>query len=131
MRPRVLFDISGSRHTRCLRLIQCLESFSTKLASSKVKFITYALITAMVKQFSTCRWASAICPAYTHFAIQKQPYERDCCIQQCKNMNITCHSYGKVFNNLSEGVQYSSTTGGFLAFCLDECCKDYLVSAIN
>jgi hypothetical protein len=87
--------------------------------------------TAMVKQFSTCRWAGAIYPAYAHFAIQKRPYERDCCIQQCKNMNITCHTYGKVFNNLSEGVQYSSTTRGFPAFCSDECCKDYLVSAIN
>ena len=130
MRPRVLFDISGPRHTRCLRLIQCLESFSTKLANFKVKFITYALITAMVKQFSTCRWGKCDLPCLCPFC-NTNSLMKETAIFKCKNMYISCHSCGKVFNNLSEGVQYSSTTRGFLAFCSDECCKDYLVSAIN
>jgi hypothetical protein len=46
-------------------------------------------------------------------------------------MYITCKSCDKAFNNLSEGVEYSSTTLGLLAFCSDKCCKDYLGSAIK
>ena len=46
-------------------------------------------------------------------------------------MYILCQSCGEEFNNLAKGVQYSSTTREFLAFCSDECCKDYLNSIIR
>jgi len=43
-------------------------------------------------------------------------------------MYILCQSCGEEFNNLSKGVQYSSTVRGLLAFCSDECCRTYLDS---
>jgi hypothetical protein len=46
-------------------------------------------------------------------------------------MYIRCQSCGKLFKNLSEGVQYFSATIGLLAFCSDKCCRDYLDSNIK
>ena len=37
-----------------------------------------------------------------------------------------CRSCNKEFNDLVGGVKYSSNIIGFLAFCSDACCKDYL-----
>jgi len=37
-----------------------------------------------------------------------------------------CKSCSREFNNLVDGVEYSSTVIGVLAFCSDSCCKDYL-----
>jgi hypothetical protein len=42
------------------------------------------------------------------------------------NMHVRCRSCGKEYNNLVGGVKYSSNIIGFLAFCSDNCCKDYL-----
>ena len=41
-------------------------------------------------------------------------------------MYILCNSCGKEFNDLVEGVRYSSFTKGVLFFCSDGCCKNYL-----
>jgi len=41
-------------------------------------------------------------------------------------MYILCNSCGKEFNDLVEGVRYSSSTKGVLFFCSDDCCKNYL-----
>jgi hypothetical protein len=41
-------------------------------------------------------------------------------------MYILCNSCGKEFNDLVEGVRYSSTVKGILLFCSDDCCKNYL-----
>lgn len=37
-----------------------------------------------------------------------------------------CQLCGKEFQDFIEGVSYSSTAKGFLVFCSDRCCKDYL-----
>jgi hypothetical protein len=42
------------------------------------------------------------------------------------NMYIHCNSCNKEFNDLTEGVRYSSSIKGLLWFCSDDCCKDYL-----
>jgi hypothetical protein len=44
-------------------------------------------------------------------------------------MYVSCKSCGKEFNNLLEGVRYSSVVMGNLLFCSDSCCKNYLVKA--
>jgi YHS domain-containing protein len=41
-------------------------------------------------------------------------------------MYILCNSCGKEFNDLVEGVRYSSSAKGVLFFCSDDCCKNYL-----
>ena len=41
-------------------------------------------------------------------------------------MYVLCESCGKEFNDLGEGVRYSSTVNGILLFCSDNCCKNYL-----
>ena len=46
-------------------------------------------------------------------------------------MYVPCKSCSKMFNNLSEGVQYSGVKVGFLAFCSDNCCKNYLNSSVK
>ena len=42
------------------------------------------------------------------------------------NMYIRCNSCNKEFNDLTEGVRYSSFIKGVLWFCSDDCCKNYL-----
>jgi hypothetical protein len=39
---------------------------------------------------------------------------------------MLCKSCDREFNNLIDGVESSSTVIGVLAFCSDNCCKDYL-----
>jgi hypothetical protein len=46
-------------------------------------------------------------------------------------MYVSCKSCGKEFNNLLEGVRYSSIVMGSLLFCSDDCCKNYLVKVAN
>jgi hypothetical protein len=41
-------------------------------------------------------------------------------------MYVSCKSCGKEFNDLIDGVRYSSTVKGILLFCSDDCCKNYL-----
>jgi hypothetical protein len=41
-------------------------------------------------------------------------------------MYVLCKSCGKEYNDLAEGVMYSSTVKGILLFCSDDCCKNYL-----
>ena len=41
-------------------------------------------------------------------------------------MYINCASCNKEFNDLAEGVRYSSLITGVLWFCSDNCCKNYL-----
>jgi hypothetical protein len=41
-------------------------------------------------------------------------------------MFALCKSCGKEFNDLTEGIRYSSTVKGVLLFCSDDCCKNYL-----
>ena len=41
-------------------------------------------------------------------------------------MYVLCNSCGKEFNDLVEGVRYSSSMKGVLLFCSDDCCKNYL-----
>ena len=41
-------------------------------------------------------------------------------------MHISCKSCGKEFNELTEGIRYSSMASGVMLFCSDDCCKDYL-----
>ena len=41
-----------------------------------------------------------------------------------------CKSCGKEFQNLSEGVLYSSFARGVLEFCSDDCSKNYLNSQL-
>ena len=41
-------------------------------------------------------------------------------------MFINCTSCNKLFNDLVEGVRYSSSIKGLLCFCSDDCCKNYL-----
>ena len=43
-----------------------------------------------------------------------------------KNMYVLCDSCNKEFNDLAEGVRYSSSIKGLLWFCSDDCCKNYL-----
>ncbi len=43
-----------------------------------------------------------------------------------KIMYVPCNSCNKEFNDLSEGVRYSSSIMGLLWFCSDDCCKNYL-----
>jgi hypothetical protein len=43
-----------------------------------------------------------------------------------KIMYVPCNSCNKEFNDLSEGVRYSSSIRGLLWFCSDDCCKNYL-----
>jgi hypothetical protein len=43
-------------------------------------------------------------------------------------MIIACKSCGKEFQNLSQGVLYSSSVIGVLEFCSDDCSKNYLNS---
>ena len=43
-------------------------------------------------------------------------------------MYVSCKSCGKEFNDLVDGVRYSSTAKGVLLFCSDDCCKNYLNS---
>jgi hypothetical protein len=42
------------------------------------------------------------------------------------NTYIHCNSCNKEFNDLAEGVRYSSSVKGVLWFCSDDCCKNYL-----
>ena len=42
------------------------------------------------------------------------------------NMYIRCNSCSNEFNDLVEGIRYSSSTKGLLWFCSDDCCKNYL-----
>src|SRR5215208_4019118 len=44
------------------------------------------------------------------------------------DMIKVCKSCGKEFQNLSEGVLYSSFARGVLEFCSDDCSKNYLNS---
>lgn len=39
---------------------------------------------------------------------------------------MRCRSCDREFNDLVDGVEYSSTVIGVLSFCSDGCCKDYL-----
>ena len=41
-------------------------------------------------------------------------------------MHVSCKSCGKEFNELTEGIRYSSMARGVVLFCSDDCCKDYL-----
>ena len=41
-------------------------------------------------------------------------------------MHVSCKSCGKEFNELTEGIRYSSVANGVMLFCSDDCCKDYL-----
>ena len=41
-------------------------------------------------------------------------------------MYLNCSSCKKEFNNLVEGVKYSSSVIGIIPFCSDNCCKAYL-----
>jgi hypothetical protein len=41
-------------------------------------------------------------------------------------MYILCNSCGKEYNDLVEGVRYSSIVNGILLFCSDRCCKNYV-----
>ena len=41
-------------------------------------------------------------------------------------MFVFCNSCGKEYNDLVEGVRYSSAAKGILLFCSDHCCKNYL-----
>ena len=41
-------------------------------------------------------------------------------------MYIHCNLCGREFNDLVEGVRYSSMAKGILLFCSDGCCKNYL-----
>ena len=41
-------------------------------------------------------------------------------------MYVLCKSCGKEYNDLVEGVTYSSTVKRILLFCSDDCCKNYL-----
>ena len=41
-------------------------------------------------------------------------------------MYSNCISCKKEFNNLVEGVKYSSSVMGIISFCSDNCCKAYL-----
>ena len=47
------------------------------------------------------------------------------------NMYIHCNSCNKEFNDLTEGVRYSSFIKGVLRFCSDDCCKNYLDKALK
>jgi hypothetical protein len=38
----------------------------------------------------------------------------------------TLKSCGKEFNDLVDGIRYSSAVNGVLLFCSDDCCKNYL-----
>jgi ribosomal protein L24E len=42
-----------------------------------------------------------------------------------------CKSCGKEFQNLTEGVLYSSSAIGVLEFCSDKCSKNYLNSVMK
>ena len=44
----------------------------------------------------------------------------------CENMYIHCNSCNKEFNDLVQGVRYSSSVKGLLWYCSDDCCKNYL-----
>jgi hypothetical protein len=46
------------------------------------------------------------------------------------DMIKVCKSCGKEFQNLSEGVLYSSFARGVLEFCSDDCSKNYLNSQL-
>jgi hypothetical protein len=46
------------------------------------------------------------------------------------DMIKVCKSCGKEFQNLSEGVLYSSFARGVLEFCSDDCSKNYLSSQL-
>jgi hypothetical protein len=48
-----------------------------------------------------------------------------------ERLNVSCKSCSRMFNNLSEGVQYSSLAFGLLAFCSDKCCKYHLESIVK
>lgn len=48
-----------------------------------------------------------------------------------KTMIKVCKSCGKEFQNLTEGVLYSSFARGVLEFCSDDCSKNYLNSAMK
>lgn len=54
-----------------------------------------------------------------------------CCMMDIKEMYVSCKLCGKEFNDLLEGVRYSSVNMGILVFCSDNCCKEYLVKAAN
>ena len=41
-------------------------------------------------------------------------------------MYVPCNSCNKEFNDLVEGVRYSSSIKGLLFFCSDDCCKNCL-----
>lgn len=43
-----------------------------------------------------------------------------------KDIYISWQPHGKSFNNLSQGVQYSSMVKGLLDFCSDKCYKNYI-----
>jgi hypothetical protein len=43
-----------------------------------------------------------------------------------EKMYTLCNSCGKEFNDLVNGVRYSSVSKGMLLFCSDSCCKNYL-----
>ena len=43
-----------------------------------------------------------------------------------KKLYTFCNSCGKEFNDLVDGVRYSSIVKGIMLFCSDSCCKNYL-----
>ena len=47
-------------------------------------------------------------------------------IHMIKYVYVPCNSCNKEFNDLVEGVRYSSSIKGLLFFCSDDCCKNCL-----
>ena len=37
-------------------------------------------------------------------------------------MHVSCKACGKEFNELTEGIRYSSMPKGVMLFCSDDCC---------
>ncbi len=53
------------------------------------------------------------------------------CAPSSNEMYKQCSSCGKEFQDFIEGVSYSSVAKGYVVFCSDKCCKDYLNSNIK
>ena len=101
--------------------------------STKVEFLLYSLIVANENP-SHLYWvhAAIYSPAYSlQPAMQKDP--RLLCLSKIVKIRMikVCKSCGKEFQNLTEGVLYSSSIIGVLEFCSDNCSKDYLNSVMK
>jgi hypothetical protein len=99
--------------------------------STKVEFRLYSLIVANENRSHLYRVHTAIYS--TAYSLQPRCKKTQGFMFKIVKIRMikVCKSCGKEFQNLSEGVLYSSSAIGVLEFCSDNCSKNYLNSVMK